>query len=97
MAMSAIANVPQKARWLSASARSAARKTGVAVGSLLLQDYRATLRQIRKTGYVRYAVRQFRPYLFAAVSQFSPRHRSLTEKLLARRRAAHGLSVKANR
>ena len=87
MAMSAITHVPQKARWLSASAQSAARKTGVAVAGRLLEDYRATLNQIRKTGYVRYAVRQFRPYLFAAVSQFSPRRRSLTEKLLAKRRA----------
>ena len=87
MAMSAITNVPQKARWLSASARSAARKTGVAVAGLLLEDYRATLNQIRKTGYVRYAIRQFRPYLFAAVSQFSPRRPSLTEKLLTKHRA----------
>jgi len=86
LAMSAITNVPRKARWLSASARLAARKTGVAVGGILLEDYRATLRQIRKTGYVRYAVRHFRPYLVAAVSQFSPRRRSLTEKLLTRRR-----------
>jgi hypothetical protein len=85
MAMSAITNVPQKARWLSASARSAARKAGASVAAILLEDYRATLKKIRKTGYVRYAARQFRPYLFAAVSQFSPRHRSLTEKLLARR------------
>jgi hypothetical protein len=87
LAMSAITNVPRKARWLSASARLAARKTGVAVGGILLEDYRATLRQIRKTGYVRYAIRHFRPYLFAAVSQFSPRRKSLTEKLLIRRRA----------
>src|SRR5437773_2216147 len=48
MAMSAITNVPQKARWLSASARAAARKTGATVAGLLLEDYRATLRQIRK-------------------------------------------------
>jgi hypothetical protein len=86
MAMSAITNVPQKARWLSASASLAARKTSVAVAGILLEDYRATLGKIRKTGYVRYAIRQFRPYLFAAVSQFSPRRRSLTEKLLTRRR-----------
>jgi hypothetical protein len=87
MAMSAITNVPQKARWLSASASLAARKTSVAVAGILLEDYRATLAKIRKTGYVRYAVRQFRPYLFAAVSQFSPRRRSLTEKLLTKRHA----------
>lgn len=85
MAMSAIANVPQKARWLSVSARSAARKAGATVAAVLLEDYRTTLKRIRETGYVRYATRQFRPYLFAALSQFSPRQASLTEKLLTRR------------
>jgi len=85
MAMAAIANVPQKARWLSASARSAARKAGATVAAVLLEDYRTTLKSIRETGYVRYAARQFRPYLLAAVSQFSPRRRSLTEKILTRR------------
>jgi hypothetical protein len=69
---------------LSASARSAARKTGTAVGGLLLEDYRASLQQIRERGYVRYAIAQFRPYLSAAISQFSPERQSLTERLLAK-------------
>jgi hypothetical protein len=92
MAISAMKSVPEKARWLSASARSAARKTGTAVGDILLEDYRTSLKQIRETGYVRYAVDQFRPYLFAAVSQFSPRRQSLTERLIsmAARRKARG-------
>ncbi len=85
MAMAAVAGVPQKARWLSASARLAVRKTGSVVAGVLLDHYRMTLQQIRETGYVHYAVRQFRPYLFAAVSQFSPRRRSLTERLFAKR------------
>src|SRR5437660_11320562 len=36
MAIAAMKSVPQKARWLSASARSAARKTGSAVAAILL-------------------------------------------------------------
>jgi len=84
MAMSAINNVPEKARWLSASARVAARQAGATVATVLVEDYRTTLKQIRQTGYVRYAARQFRPYLFAAVSQFSLRRTSLTERLLTR-------------
>jgi hypothetical protein len=85
MAMSAINTVPEKIRWLSASARSAARKTGATVATVLLDDYRTTLKNIRNTGYIRYAARQFRPYLSAAVAQFSPgRRSSLTEKLLVR-------------
>ena len=88
MAISAMKSVPEKARWLSASARSAARKTGTAVGAVLLADYRTSLKQIRETGYVRYAIDQFRPYLSAAVSQFSPGRQSLTERLLLK--AAQG-------
>lgn len=87
MAMSAINNVPEKARWLSASTRTAARKAGATVAAVLLQDYRTTLKQIRETGYIRYAARQFRPYLSAAVAQFSPRRTSLTERLLERNAA----------
>jgi hypothetical protein len=82
MAISAMKSVPEKARWLSASARSAALKTGTAVGGILLDDYRTSLKQIRQSGYVRYAVDQFRPYWSAAVSQFSPRRQSLTERLI---------------
>lgn len=85
MAMSAIADLPQKARWLSASARLAAGKTGSVVAHILLDHYRTTLNQIHDTGYVRYTVRQFRPYLYAAVSQFSPRRLSFTERFLARK------------
>src|SRR6478736_3703633 len=54
MAISAMKSIPEKARWLSASARSAALKTGTAVGGILLEDYRTSLKQIRETGYVRY-------------------------------------------
>ena len=84
MAISAMKSVPEKARWLSASARSAARHTGTAVAAILLEDYRTSLKQIRETGYLRYAVDQFRPYLSAAASQFSPRRQSLTERLISR-------------
>src|SRR5438477_2698180 len=100
MAISAMKSVPEKARWLSASARSAARKTGTAVAAILLEDYRSSLKQIRETAYVRYAVEQFRPYLFAAVSQFSPRRQSLTERLIsmaAKRKARGGKRSRKSR
>jgi hypothetical protein len=86
MAMAAIADLPQKARWLSASARLAVGKTGSVMAGILLDHYRTTLKQIHETGYVAYAIRQFRPYLYAAVSQFSPQRRSLTERLLLKAR-----------
>jgi hypothetical protein len=97
MAISAIANLPEKARWLSSSARLAARKASASVAAVLLEDYRATLKKIRATGFVRYATRQFRPYLFAAVSQFSPRRISLTEKILARHIHSHAKKKKRRR
>jgi hypothetical protein len=84
MALSAVAAIPQKTRWLSASARLAVGKTGSILAGVLLDHYRTTLSEIRQTGYLRYAVRQFRPYLYGAASQFSPRRRTLTEKLLRR-------------
>src|SRR5207247_846778 len=69
---------------LAATALSAGRHTGTAVAAILLEDYRTSLKQIRETGYLRYAVDQFRPYLSAAASQFSPRRQSLTERLISR-------------
>ncbi len=84
MALSTITDIPRKARWLSASARLAVGKTGSVVAGVLLDHYRTTLNRIRETGYVRYTVSQFRPYLYGAVSQFSPRRRTLTERLLDR-------------
>jgi hypothetical protein len=86
MAMSAMADLPQKARWLSASARHAAGKTGSMFAGVLLDHYRTTLQEIRETGYVRYAVRRYRPYLYAAVMQFSPGRASLTERLLGKKK-----------
>jgi hypothetical protein len=88
MALSAIADIPQKTRWLSVSARVAVGKTGSIVAGVLLDHYRTTLDSIRKTGYVRYAARQFRPYLYGAVSQFSPRRRTITERLLGKKEKA---------
>lgn len=84
MAIAAIADLPRKARWLSASARLAVGKTGSLMSNALLEHYRTTLLQIRQDGYFPYAARQFRPYLYAAASQFSPQHSSLTERLVQR-------------
>lgn len=86
MAMAAMADLPRGARWLSASTRLAVGRTGSIAAGVLLDHYRTTLQQIREVGYVRYAVRQFRPYLFAAVSQFSPKRRTLTERIIGGRK-----------
>ena len=85
MAMSAITNLPQKAYWISASTRLAVGKTGSVAAGILLDHYRDTLVEIQKQGYLPYAARQFRPYLYAAASQFSPSRQSLTERLFSRK------------
>jgi hypothetical protein len=74
-------------RWLSASAVAGAGRTGRVVGEALLDHYRQTLDEVRQVGYAEYAGRQLTPYVRAAVAQFSPEQRTLTERILARLRS----------
>jgi hypothetical protein len=82
MAVSAVRSVPENARWLSATAGVAAARTGHVFATALLEHYRETLAEIQRTGYLTYATDQLRPYVHAAARQFSPEHRTLTERLL---------------
>ena len=79
MAISAARALPGGVRWLSASARVGATRTGHIFAAALLDHYRQTLSEIRQVGYLAYAGRQFRPYVRAAVDQFSPQRRTLTQ------------------
>jgi hypothetical protein len=82
MAVSAARALPGGVRWLSASARVGATRTGQVFAAALLDHYRQTLSEIQQVGYVTYAGRQFRPYLLAAADQFSPERRTVTQRLL---------------
>ena len=82
MAVSAVRGLPESVRWLSASVRVGATRTGHVFAVALLDHYRQTLVDIRETGYLTYARQQLGPYVYAAARQFSPRHRTLTERLL---------------
>jgi hypothetical protein len=84
MAMSAVRAVPDGVRWLSASARVGATRTGQVMAAGLLDHYRTTLGEIREVGYTTYASRQLSPYVRAAVGHFSPSRRTWTERLLDR-------------
>ena len=84
MALSATRALPGTVRWLSSSARVGATRTGHVFGAALLDHYRQTLNEIQQTGYLTYAGRQFGPYARAAVQQFSPKRRTLTQRVLAR-------------
>lgn len=82
MAVAAARALPGGVRWLSASARVGAARTGQVFAAALLDHYRQTLNEIQQVGYLTYAGRQFRPYVRAAADQFSPKHRTLTQRLL---------------
>ena len=82
VALSAIRDFPDRARWFYASARVGAARTGEIVAATLLDHYSRTLAEIRTTGYAAFAVRQYKPYVRAAVEQFSPARRTLTERVL---------------
>jgi len=82
MAVSAAQALPDGVRWLSASARAGAARTGHIVAAALLDHYRQTLSDVRDVGYLTYASRQLRPYLRAAIDQFSPQRRTVTERVV---------------
>ena len=90
LAVSAVRAVPDQARWFYASARVGAARTGEILALALLDHYSETLAEIRATGYAAFAARQFRPYVRAAVDQFSPKRSTLTERLLGRFRRVQG-------
>jgi hypothetical protein len=84
LAVSAVQRLPQGIKWLATSATLGASRTGQVFVAALLDHYRQTLDEIREVGFVTYAARQFTPYVRAAVRQFSPGQRTLTERLLDR-------------
>ena len=84
MAVSAARTLPDGVRWVSASARVGAARTGQVLAETLLDHYRQTLAEMREVGYFAYAQAQLGPYVRAAVGQFSPSRRTLTERLVDR-------------
>jgi hypothetical protein len=82
LAVSAARALPDGARWLSASARVGATRTGQILATALLDHYRDTLIEIQEVGYLTYVNQQFRPYIRAAVRQFSPARRTVTDRLI---------------
>jgi hypothetical protein len=84
MALSAFRSLPGGMVWVSRGAVLAARRTGEILGESLLGHYRQTLGEIHNTGFLAYWTREYRPYLRAAALQFSPKRRTLTDRLLDR-------------
>jgi hypothetical protein len=85
MALAAVRELPENARRLSRVAQVGGRRAGEVLASGLLDHYRESLAEIHEVGYVRYWLREFRPYLNGAVRQFSTGQVSTTERLLNHR------------
>jgi Xaa-Pro aminopeptidase len=64
------------------AARVSAVRTSQFFTSALLDHYRQTLGELREVGYWTYASRQLKPYVRAAVDQFSPQRRTITERVV---------------
>lgn len=86
IALSAARAVPDGVRWISASARVGAARTGQIFAAALLDHYHQTLNEMRQVGYVSYAGRQLRPYVRACVRNFSPERSTFTQRLFAKLR-----------
>jgi len=86
MALTTLRELPANALWLSNVTLTGLRRTGAVLGLGLLDHYRGTLKEIHQTGYLRYWLREFSPYVRGAARQFSPARRSATERLFGRGR-----------
>jgi hypothetical protein len=87
MALATLRKLPSNALWLSNATLTSLRRTGAVLGLGLLDHYGAILKEIHHTGYLRYWLREFSPYVRGAARQFSPVRRSATERLFSRRGA----------
>lgn len=82
LALSAVSELPERARVLSRSASIVLRHGGATIATALLDHYRISLGELRSTGFLRYGVRQLAPYTHAALGAFSPSRSTLTDRLI---------------
>jgi hypothetical protein len=86
IAVSTLRGLPDNVRWLGRATRTAGRRTGEVLAAPILDHYRAALDDMRRTGFARFWLREFRPYLDGALANLSPARPTLTERFLARQR-----------
>lgn len=82
LAVSAVSELPERARVLSKAAAIVLRHGGAALSNALLEHYQQSLQEMREVGFLRYGVRQLTPYTHAAIGAFSPARATLTDRLL---------------
>jgi hypothetical protein len=86
MALAAVRGLPGRASWIARSTQVGATRAGKLLAVDILDGYRQTLTDLRAVGYLTYTKRQLSPYVRACVDQFSRQRRTLTERLLNRKR-----------
>ena len=84
MAVSAARAFPERVRWLSASTKVGAVRTGQVFATALMQHYRDTMSELKQVGYFTYASHQMRPYVKASIGLFSPQRRTVTDWVVER-------------
>jgi hypothetical protein len=82
VALGVVSRAPDNLLRLARAANRAVWHTGQILAGGLLDHYSKTIEEIRTRGFAAYWAEEFRPYLRAAAGQFSPAHRSLTDKWL---------------
>ena len=82
VALGVVSRAPDNLLLLARAANRAVWHTGQILAGGLLDHYSKTIEEIRTRGFAAYWAEEFRPYLRAAAGQFSPAHRSLTDKWL---------------
>jgi hypothetical protein len=84
LAISAVSELPERARVLSKSAAIALGRGGTVLSVALLDHYRESLREMRRVGFLSYGSQQLAPYARAALAAFSPQRDTLTGRWLDR-------------
>ena len=84
LAVSAVSELPERARMLSRAAGIVLKHGGAALSDALLDHYRKSLTELRAVGFVRYGKRQLTPYTHAALAAFDRGRETSTGRLLDR-------------
>lgn len=86
LALSTVTRLPGGFVWFGRSTKVAATRAAGLFAEQILDHYSSTLDSIAEQGFAHWWAAEFRPYLAAAASQFSPSRRAWSENLLGKRR-----------
>jgi hypothetical protein len=84
LGLSTLTKIPEGFVWFGRSTKVAASRAAGLFTEQVLDHYTQTLDSIGQQGLAQWWAAEFRPYLAAAASQFSPRRRAWSERLLGR-------------